>query len=205
MTAILVIDVGTTTIRAAVVDEQLQIVALAHRSSPPSTPAPGLVEFDPVAMYDIVTDACQEVLSNVGEPAGVLGITNQRASTVVWERSTGEPIAPALGWQDLRTVMECIMAKAEHDLALAPNQPATKVPWLLDHVEGARRARRVLRHRRDLAGVEAERGRAARDGPHERRRVGADDARRLAVGRRARSTFSAFRRPCCRQWSTPVA
>ena len=138
MTAILVIDVGTTTIRAAVVDEQLQIVALAHRSSPPTTPAPGLVEFDPVAMYDIVTDACQEVLSNVGEPARVLGITNQRASTVVWERSTGEPIAPALGWQDLRTVMECIMAKAEHDLALAPNQPATKVPWLLDHVEGAR-------------------------------------------------------------------
>ena len=68
----------------------------------------------------------------------MLGITNQRASTVVWDRSTGEPIGPALGWQDLRTVMECIMAKAEHDLALAPNQPATKVPWLLDHVEGAR-------------------------------------------------------------------
>ena len=53
MTAILVIDVGTTTIRAAVVDEQLQIVALAHRSSPPSTPAPGLVEFDAVAMCDV--------------------------------------------------------------------------------------------------------------------------------------------------------
>ena len=54
VTAILVIDVGTTTIRAAVVDEQLQIVALARRSFPPSTPAPGLVEFDAVAMYDVV-------------------------------------------------------------------------------------------------------------------------------------------------------
>jgi glycerol kinase len=138
MTAILVVDVGTTTVRAAVVDEHLRIVALAGRSFPPSTPAPGLVEFDAVAMYDVVADACREALSSVTEPASVLGITNQRASTVVWDRSTGEPIGPALGWQDLRTVMECITAKAEHDLALAPNQPATKVPWLLDHIEGAR-------------------------------------------------------------------
>ena len=138
MTAILVVDVGTTTIRAAIVDEQLRIVALARRSFPPSSPSPGLVEFDAVAMYDVVEDACREAMAKVAERPSVLGITNQRASTLLWDRSTGEPIGPALGWQDLRTVMECITAKAEHGLALAPNQPATKVPWLLDHVEGAR-------------------------------------------------------------------
>ncbi|HEY4332180.1 MAG TPA: FGGY-family carbohydrate kinase, partial [Ilumatobacteraceae bacterium] len=56
----------------------------------------------------------------------------QRASTIVWDRTTGEPVGPGLGWQDLRTVFECIMAKADHGLALAPNQSATKVAWLLN-------------------------------------------------------------------------
>ena len=65
------------------------------------------------------------------DPVTAVGITNQRASTIVWDRSTGEPIAPALGWQDLRTVGECIMAKIEHGLPLAPNQSATKIAWLL--------------------------------------------------------------------------
>ncbi len=77
-------------------------------------------------------DAAHAALARAGHPtiAGV-GITNQRASTIVWERATGRPIGPALGWQDLRTVGECITAKAEHGLALAPNQSATKIGWLL--------------------------------------------------------------------------
>jgi glycerol kinase len=61
-----------------------------------------------------------------------VGITAQRASTIVWDRATGEPVGPGLGWQDLRTVIACITAKAEHGLTLAPNQSATKVAWLLD-------------------------------------------------------------------------
>ena len=133
---ILVLDIGTTSVRAAVVDDRLAIAAIAARPFPPSTPFPGFVEFDPVALVRLVLDAATEVIDVVDEPITAVGIANQRASTIVWDRTTGEPIAPALGWQDLRTVGECIMAKATHDLTLAPNQSATKLAWLLDHVDG---------------------------------------------------------------------
>ena len=135
---ILVLDIGTTSVRAAVVDDRLAIAAMAARPFPPATPFPGLVEFDPVALVRLVLDAASEVIDVVDEQITAVGIANQRASTIVWDRTTGEPIAPALGWQDLRTVGECIMAKATHDLTLAPNQSATKLAWLLDHVDGAR-------------------------------------------------------------------
>lgn len=141
MTALLAIDVGTTTLRVAVVDESAAVRVMRARPSLPSTPMPGLVEFDAAelaaAVVELATELVDDARSN-GEPIGAVGITNQRCSTVVWDRGTGEPIAPAIGWQDLRTVIECITAKAEHGLALAPNQSATKLPWLLDHVEGAR-------------------------------------------------------------------
>ena len=71
-------------------------------------------------------------------PVDAVGITNQRASTLVWDRATGDPIGPGLGWQDLRTVFDCITAKSEHGLALAPNQSATKVAWLLNNIAGER-------------------------------------------------------------------
>jgi len=135
---ILVLDIGTTTLRAAAVDDDLHIVELSARQSPPDSPMPGLVEFDAAAMAGLAIGAANEVLDRLGGPVDAVGITTQRASTVVWDRATGQPIAPALGWQDLRTVIECITAKAEHGLALAPNQTATKAAWLLDHVEGAR-------------------------------------------------------------------
>lgn len=138
MSVLLVLDVGTTTLRAAIVDERLDIVDLESRSLPPDSPHPGLVEFDAAAMAAAAIAAATAVLARSPDRPLAVGITNQRASTVVWDRATGEPIAPALGWQDLRTVMACITAKAEHDLMLAPNQSATKVAWLLDNVEGAR-------------------------------------------------------------------
>ncbi|MGH9134681.1 MAG: FGGY family carbohydrate kinase, partial [Ilumatobacteraceae bacterium] len=135
---ILVIDVGTTGLRAALVDETAAIRALHYRSFPPSSPAPGLVEFDATEMARLVLEAAAAAIADAGaEPVTTVGITNQRASTIVWDRTTGEPIAPALGWQDLRTVGECIMAKAEHGLPLAPNQSATKIGWLLANTPGA--------------------------------------------------------------------
>ncbi|MGI9030172.1 MAG: FGGY family carbohydrate kinase [Ilumatobacteraceae bacterium] len=137
-TSMLVIDVGTTSVRAAIVDEELRITALAPRPFPPSSPAPGLVEFDAAELAAVVLDAAREVLAVTGEPVRSVGITTQRASTIVWDRATGQPVGPALGWQDLRTVMECIMAKAEHGLALAPNQTAPRAAWLLDQVDGGR-------------------------------------------------------------------
>ncbi len=136
MTAILSIDVGTTSVRAAVVDGDLKITAMARRPFAPATPFPGLVEFDAAELVRLVLDAVAEVTA-AADPVTAVGITNQRASTIVWDRATGEPIAPALGWQDLRTVGECLVARAEHDLALAPNQSATKLAWLLANTPGA--------------------------------------------------------------------
>jgi glycerol kinase len=134
---ILALDVGTTSIRAAIVDDELRIRSLARRPFPPSTPFPGLVEFEAVELVALVLDAAAEATAGAGEAVTAVGITNQRASTILWDRATGEPIAPALGWQDLRTVGECIVARAEHDLALAPNQSATKLGWILANTPGA--------------------------------------------------------------------
>jgi glycerol kinase len=128
---ILVIDVGTSGIRAAVVRADGAITALHHRRLPPSTPVPGLVEFDAVELGDAALELARAALDEAG-PVDAVGVTTQRASTILWERSTGRPLGPGLGWQDLRTVGECLVARAEHDLALAPNQTATKAAWLLD-------------------------------------------------------------------------
>lgn len=129
--SILVIDVGTTGLRAALVDDRLSITALEYRSCPPTSPAPGLVEFDGTDMADKLLDAARTVMARSTEPVVAVGITNQRASTLVWDRSTGSPLAAGLGWQDLRTIGDCIVAKLEHGWALAPNQAATKAAWLL--------------------------------------------------------------------------
>lgn len=128
--SILVIDVGTSGLRAAIVRPDGDIAALEHRRFVPDTPAPGLVEFDAERLYELVLEVSRIVMSAAG-PVSAVGITNQRASTIAWNARTGRPIGPAIGWQDLRTVGECIMAKAEHGLGLAPNQSATKAAWLL--------------------------------------------------------------------------
>jgi glycerol kinase len=138
VSVLLVLDVGTTTLRAAIVDERLDIVHVESRSVPPSSPSPGLVEFDPAALAIDALDAIGAVLARSTERPVAIGIANQRASTVVWDRTTGHAIGPGLGWQDLRTVFACIAARTDQGLTLAPNQSATKVAWLLDNVAGAR-------------------------------------------------------------------
>ncbi|MET0911165.1 MAG: FGGY-family carbohydrate kinase, partial [Ilumatobacteraceae bacterium] len=87
--------------------------------------------FDAADIATKVLDAAHTVLARVDEPVVAVGITNQRASAIVWDRTTGEPVGPGLGWQDLRTIGECLMARAEHGWALAPNQSATKLAWIL--------------------------------------------------------------------------
>lgn len=127
----LVIDVGTSGLRASLLHEDGNISHLHYEAFAPSSPAGGLVEFDARAMYAAVHRVASAALA--GGHANAIGITNQRASTVVWRASTGEPIGPAIGWQDLRTIGECMMAKAEHGLAFAPNQTATKAAWMLSN------------------------------------------------------------------------
>lgn len=128
--SILVIDVGTSGLRAAVVTPDARITAETHRPLLPQTPAPGLVEFDAAAMASAALEVARQALAEAG-PVDAVGIANQRASTVVWDRATGEPVGPGLGWQDLRTVGDCLVLQAE-GLKLAPNLSATKVKWLLD-------------------------------------------------------------------------
>lgn len=138
-TSLLVIDVGTSGVRAGVIRDDATIDALHHVPFVPQTPFPGLVEFDADVLARLVLDVATAALSE-GGPVGAVGITNQRASTIVWDRRTGRPIGPALGWQDLRTVTECILARSEHGLLLAPNQSATKAAWLLSTFVGERDA-----------------------------------------------------------------
>jgi glycerol kinase len=127
---VLVIDVGTSGVRGAVVHPDATVVATHHRRVLPSSPAPGLVEFDPAAMADAALEVGRAALAE-GGPVAAVGVTNQRASTVVWDRATGEPVCPGLGWQDLRTVGDCLVWQAE-GLRFAPNESATKAAHLLD-------------------------------------------------------------------------
>jgi glycerol kinase len=133
--SVLVIDIGTTGLRAAVQAHDGTLGDLVYRRLPPSSPAPGLVEFDAAEMAAVTLEVAREALARHGGPVQAVGVSTQRASTVVWDRATGQPIGPGLGWQDLRTVFDCIMAKANHGLALAPNQSATKLAWLLDNLD----------------------------------------------------------------------
>jgi glycerol kinase len=127
---LLVVDVGTSGLRAAIVRADRSVDHVDHRPFPPATPFPGLVEVDATELGRLVRDVADGVLAAAG-PVDAVGITNQRATTIVWDRATGEPVGPGLGWQDLRTIVECLTL-AGQGLRFAPNQSATKLAWLLD-------------------------------------------------------------------------
>lgn len=131
--SILVVDVGTSGVRAGVVRPDASVSHEHHLPLLPDTPAPGLVQFDAARMADAVLEVARAALADGGPVAGV-GIANQRASVVVWERSTGRPVAPAIGWQDLRTVGTCLELQAQ-GIRVAPNASATKVMAILDDVD----------------------------------------------------------------------
>lgn len=116
--------------RAGLVSPDAEVSGVNRVPLPPTNPAPGLVEFDAAAMAAAALQVAEAALENAGEVRAI-GITNQRASAVVWDATTGEPIGPGLGWQDLRTAGTCLELQAE-GIRLAPNEAATKVAWLLD-------------------------------------------------------------------------
>ena len=134
--SILVVDVGTSGVRAAVVRPDATVEHEHHVPLLPDTPAPGLVEFDAARMAEAVLLVASAALAE-GGPVSAVGIANQRASSIVWERATGRPLAPGIGWQDLRTVGTCLVLQAE-GIRLAPNASATKVMAILDDVDPER-------------------------------------------------------------------
>lgn len=127
--SILVVDIGTTGIRSAIVRDDGRVDRLTHEVATPTSPSPGLVQFDAAAMREIILRLARVAQGN-DRVAGV-GIAAQRASTIIWDARTGEPLAPGIGWQDLRTVGDCLTIRAETGVAVAPNQTATKARWLL--------------------------------------------------------------------------
>ena len=131
--SVLVVDVGTSGVRAAIVRPDASVVDEHHVHVLPESPAPGLVEFDAARMAEAATEVAAAALA-AGGPVDGVGIANQRASVIVWERATGRPVAPGIGWQDLRTVGTCLVLQAE-GIRLAPNTSATKVMAILDEVD----------------------------------------------------------------------
>ena len=128
--SILVIDVGTSGVRGAVVRPDASVEHIHHVPVLPDTPFPGLVEFDAIAIADAVRQVATRSLAD-GGPVDAVGIATQRASTLVWDRATGQPVGPGLGWQDLRTVGTCLELQAQ-GIRIAPNASATKLAAILD-------------------------------------------------------------------------
>jgi len=135
--AVLVIDAGTSGIRAAVVRDDGSVDHVAYREVLPTSPVPNFVEFDPLALRAAALEVATESLAAHGAPVAGIGITDQRASTILWDRSTGEPVGPGVGWQDLRTVGMCLALQGQ-GLRLAPNASATKLAFLLDLADADR-------------------------------------------------------------------
>ncbi|NDH63069.1 MAG: glycerol kinase [Alphaproteobacteria bacterium] len=149
---VLAIDQGTTSTRAIVFDSSGQPVASAQRELPQIFPRPGWVEHDPEEIWSATVEVSRTALARAKlEPADLagIGITNQRETTVVWDRATGKPIHNAIVWQDRRTAERCAeLKKAGHEkavtektgLLLDPYFSGTKIEWILKHVAGARAA-----------------------------------------------------------------
>ncbi len=147
---LLAIDQGTTSSRAVLYDSGLHVVGVAQQEFPQQFPASGWVEHDPEAIWQSVLNVCRKVLTQSGVAVvdvAAIGITNQRETTVVWEKATGQPVYDAIVWQDRRTATRCAELKAkglEDDviartgLRLDPYFSGTKLAWILDNVPGAR-------------------------------------------------------------------
>lgn len=146
---ILVIDEGTTSTRAIAFDRDFKPVAQAQQEVGLTYPADGWVEQDGDEIWDKTLQVCRDVIETVGGADRIagIGITNQRETTLVWDRETGRPIAPAIVWQDRRTSNLCDLLRerdleaevqAETGLLIDPYFSGTKVSWLLNKVDRAR-------------------------------------------------------------------
>lgn len=154
MPHVLALDQGTTSSRALVFDEAGSIVSLAQRELQQIFPQPGWVEHDPEEIWDSQIAVARKALEDAGLSAGdvaAIGITNQRETTVLWDRATGVPLANAIVWQDRRTAGMCERLTREGQephfrkktgLVLDPYFSGTKLAWLLETVPGAREAAR---------------------------------------------------------------
>ena len=150
MPFVLALDEGTTSCRAVIFDELGQVRAMAQREFTQHFPQPGWVEHDANEIWSTQLAVAQQVLAQekiLASDLAAIGITNQRETTVIWDRQSGQPIAPAIVWQDRRTADVCeqlrrdgaeAIVHARTGLVLDPYFSATKIAWILDHVPHAR-------------------------------------------------------------------
>ncbi len=149
MKYILSLDQGTTSSRAVLFDKQDCIAGLAQKEISQQYPRPGWVEQDPEEIWSSQLTVAKEVIAKnaAADSIAAVGITNQRETTLVWDRSDGRPLYNAIGWQDRRTAALCEKLKQQgHEpiirektgLLIDPYFSATKIKWILDHVHGAR-------------------------------------------------------------------
>ena len=155
--SVLAIDAGTTGVKVLIVDETGAVRSAAYREFPQHFPRPGWVEHDPEDWWAATVDAGGEALSSASaerSDVAAVGITNQRETTVVWERDTLRPVHRAIVWQDRRTVSLCERLADEGwtdrvaertGLVIDPYFSATKLAWLLDNVDGLRDTARAGR------------------------------------------------------------
>ena len=151
MPVLLALDQGTSSSRAIVFDESGTALALAQQEFQQYYPQPGWVEHDALEIWRTQLDCARRALASAGLAArdvAAIGIANQRETTVLWDRRSGQPIAPAIVWQDRRTVPACEalrtaghagLIRARSGLELDAYFSATKLAWLLDHIPDARR------------------------------------------------------------------
>ena len=147
---VLALDQGTTSSRAILFDRKGRVHALAQEAYAQSYPQPGHVEHDPEVIWETQLAVARRVLAEAGvapDAVAAVGITNQRETTLLWERASGKALAPAIVWQDRRTAATCeSLAAAGHGplftertgLLLDPYFSGTKLKWLLDRIPGAR-------------------------------------------------------------------
>jgi len=137
---VIAIDAGTTSVRSIAFDAGGQAVATAQREFTQHFPRPGWVEHDAAEIWTATVATLAEVTATLDAPVAAIGITDQRETTVVWNRRTGEPLAPALVWQDRRTAARCDelrdtghlpLVRSTTGLVLDPYFSATKLEWLL--------------------------------------------------------------------------
>ncbi|NVO24558.1 glycerol kinase GlpK [Donghicola mangrovi] len=150
MTYILAIDQGTTSSRAILFDSEMKLRATAQEEFPQHFPKSGWVEHDPADIWSTTAGTAREVIERAGISAtqiAAIGITNQRETTLVWDKTTGQPVYNAIVWQDRRTADYCReLRDAGHEemftdrtgLLLDPYFSGTKLKWILDNVDGAR-------------------------------------------------------------------
>ena len=150
MSYILAIDQGTTSTRAILFDDQMQVAGRAQQEFPQHFPQAGWVEHDPEDLWNSTIETCRRVMAELDITAAdiaAIGITNQRETTVVWDRKTGKAIHNAIVWQDRRTTSICeTLRVAGHEpmisqqtgLLLDPYFSGTKLSWILDRVPGSR-------------------------------------------------------------------